>query len=117
MTTILALVAASLALYLLALGIAQLHLRSHRGISREDFIRHFHTFNLRESIPGAVYDYYKSHAIWKRFSVSPDDRYGDAFSDQEDVIQDDKRHLVDKLRMRMAGGINSSRMERASRHP
>jgi hypothetical protein len=79
----------------------QLRLFRHRGVSREDFIKEFRKRDLPEAIPAAVYDYYRSSAMWKGFKVSPDDAYAKVFREEHEDIDDDAEQLVKQLGMHM----------------
>src|SRR5712692_7215763 len=74
----------------------QSRLRRHRGLSREEFIETFHDLGIPETIPGAVYDRYKSFAIWKDFSVSPSDRYKEVFRERPEDIGEDAEELINQ---------------------
>jgi hypothetical protein len=86
---------------LVATLIYQARLFRHRGVSRDAFIGEFRGRQVPDAIPGVVYDYYKESALWKRFGVSPGDRYEDLFSAEPDDISDDARELVRRLGMHM----------------
>jgi len=60
-------------------------------------IQQFREQNIPDTIPMAVYDYYKSSAISNRFGVSPAARYADLFSAESEDIEDDARILTEKL--------------------
>ena len=65
----------------LAFFFYQRRLGKHRGVLREQFISAFESTEVPSQIPAAVYDYYKSLAVSKEFSVrrgmvSRDDRCG-----------------------------------------
>lgn len=77
-------------------------LAHHLGISRNEFIRHFRDRDIPDGVSAAVYDYYRSSAISRKFGVAPDDRLADLFSDQIEDIEDDARALLKKLSMEVA---------------
>ncbi len=51
----------------------QLRLRSHNGIDRKSFIEHFVRLGVPSETAGAVYDFYRRGAVWRRFRLAPDD--------------------------------------------
>jgi hypothetical protein len=74
--------------------------RNH-GEHAEFFIQEFRGLEIPDAIPAAVYDYYKSSAVSKRFSVSPQDKLEDLFSAVPEDVTDDARALVCKLEMQL----------------
>jgi hypothetical protein len=84
-----------------ATAIYQLRLLRHKGISREAFIQEFLKLEIPETIPAAVYDFYKSSALWKGFSVSSQDRFEDLFSAAPEDIADDAGELLRRLGLAM----------------
>jgi len=77
----------------------QRRLGKHRGLSREEFIGAFGENASRSGLAGIVYDYYKSQAISKNFSIALDDAYDTVLSAGEEDIQDDAMVLLKKLRI------------------
>ena len=77
--------------------IAQLRLRRHRGLSRDEFIAAFTGEGVPAEVPAAVYDYYKKQVISTHFSVSPDDSYEHVFNEAPEDIDDDALYLMKKL--------------------
>ncbi len=100
-TVLLYIFGAGIALVFIATIVHQLRLHRHRGVSREDFVKEFRKLEIPDTIPAAVCDYYKSLAVSKRFTISPDDTYSDLFSDELEDIDDDAEHLVQKLGMQL----------------
>jgi len=78
-----------------------LRFRRHKGVPPSDFIEEFRSSHVPEEIPAAVYDFYKSEALYPQFSVSPDDSYEEVFHMIHDDIDDDAEHLVNTLGMEM----------------
>ena len=83
-------------------GLYHWRLAHHPGISRNEFIRHFRARDIPDGVSAAVYDYYCSSAISRKFGVAPDDRLADLFSDQIEDLEDDARTLLKKLSMEVA---------------
>jgi len=79
----------------------EIRLARHRGISRETFIEEFLNESVPEEIPAAVYDYYKSSVVSKKFSVAPDDSFDEVFGQSHEDIDDDAEELVTKLNMEL----------------
>ena len=86
-----------------ALGIAiafiahQRRLAKHRGVSRDEFIGAFTDSRIPDAIPAAVYDYYKSQVISKKFGIAPDDDYEHVLSKGDEDIDDDAHFLAKDL--------------------
>ncbi len=89
----------------------QRRLGKHRGVSREEFVGAFTETDVPSGIAGAVYDYYKSRAFSKQFSVAPDDGYEEVLSEGEEDIDDDARFLLRKLALKMPPDYASVRSE------
>jgi hypothetical protein len=87
----------------IAFLVGQRRLGRHRGVSREDFIGAFAGTGVPTEIPAIVHDYYKKQAIFKQFSIAPDDSYDEVFRYQEEDIDGDARHLVKKLGLKLPG--------------
>jgi hypothetical protein len=51
----------------------QWRFRSHQGIGRVAFQTQFAQIGIADEVSGAVYDYYKSLAVWSAFEVSASD--------------------------------------------
>jgi hypothetical protein len=87
----------------IALGavLNQIRLSRHRGVSREAFIEEFQKNGISLAIAATVYDYYRSLAISKKFTVSPDDSYDEVFGEAHEDIDDDAEDLVRQLGMEM----------------
>jgi hypothetical protein len=101
----------ALAVILPVIGIGfliyQRRLGKHRGVLREEFIRAFESTEIPPEIPAVVYDYYKSQAISKKFSVAPDDNYEEVLSEGDEDIGDDAEFLIKKLGFKMPRGHES----------
>ena len=89
-----------------ATAVYQLRLSRHPGIPRNGFIRHFCDLDVPEAISSAVYDYYRSGAISRKFGVAPDDQLADLFSDLDEDIGFDAIQLTKTLGMEVAVGRN-----------
>jgi hypothetical protein len=101
LTGLLYVLAAFVLFVALATFVYQTRLLRHKGVSRVAFVEEFRSLAIPDVIPGAVYDYYKSSALWKKFSVSPQDRYEDYFSSAPEDITDDAKELVRRLGLAM----------------
>jgi len=77
-------------------------LAHHPGLSRKEFILHFRDRDVPDEVSAAVYDYYRSSALSRKFGVAPDDRLADLFSDHIEDLEDDARALIEKLKMKNA---------------
>jgi hypothetical protein len=53
------------------------------------------------AIPAAVHEHYKSAAISKSFTLSPDDRFADLFSAEDDDLGDNTNSLLQQLGMKL----------------
>ena len=89
----------------------QRRLGRHRGVSREEFVGAFADNDVPPGIAGTVYDYYKSRAFSKEFSVAPDDDYEGVLSEGEEDIDDDAQFLLKNLDLRMPPDYASVRSE------
>jgi hypothetical protein len=97
-----------------ATAVYQWRLSHHRGISRDEFIRHFRDRDIPDAVSAAVYDYYKSGVISRKFGVAPDDRLADLFSDLLEDLEIAAKTLITKLGMKDAD--ISSLEQRANPH-
>lgn len=62
---------------------------------------------MAPEIPAAVYDYYKSQAISKKFSLAPDDNYEEVLSEGNEDIDDDAAFLMKKLGLKIPSDAES----------
>ena len=69
-----------------AFAIHQRRLASHRGLTRDQFLNAFIAHGIPVEIPAAVYDYYQSKVVSKKFSVSPDDEYESVLCEGDEDI-------------------------------
>lgn len=67
----------------------QWRLRRHHGIARSAFVESFAGTDVRPEIAAAVYDYYKSEAVWPKFAVSPADGLQSLLERDDEAIGDD----------------------------
>jgi hypothetical protein len=81
--------------------VSQWRMRKHRGVSREEFIAAFADAAIPTEIPAAVYDYYKTRVMFKKFTVAPDDSFDKTFHMIHDDVADEAEHLVRKLGMEL----------------
>ena len=72
-------------------------LRTHQGVSREEFAAAFTPISLAPTIPQAVYDYYRKSVWLKDFRSAPDDELLKVFMKGEDDIEDDARFILREL--------------------
>jgi hypothetical protein len=94
---------------------AQLGFRTHRGVSRNDFVRAFADDGIPPSIPAVVFDYYKSGVVWEDFSVAPDDTYDQALSEGDEEIDEDARTLVRRIGLELQEDRLPNRADRPIR--
>jgi hypothetical protein len=99
----------------IAFLVHQRRLGQHRGVSREQFVGAFNDMDVSSAIPASVYDYYKSRAISKDFSVAPDDDYEQVLSEGDEDIDDDALFLIKKLGLKIPPDYASVRSERRIR--
>lgn len=90
-----------LALFCLLVAVIQvigtIRLSRHRGISRKEFVARFSAEGVPEMVPQAVYDFYTSMVRSKNFSIAPEDRLADLFSDEDDDLEDNAFSLLRRL--------------------
>jgi hypothetical protein len=67
----------------------QWKLRQHRGMSKTDFLAYFAERGFSQEIVAVVYDYYRSHGVWRSFSVGPGDEIATLFNQADDGVEDD----------------------------
>jgi hypothetical protein len=79
----------------------QLKLRKHPGMSRASFLAYFAERGFPAEIAAAVYDYYRSKAIWRTFGISPEDKIAELFNQAEDDVSEDFVHVLEKLSLSM----------------
>jgi hypothetical protein len=79
----------------------QWKLRKHHGISRASFLAYFVERGVEAKVAAAVYDHYRSYAIWKSFSISPDDEIAVLFNQEGDDTDADLARIVKKLGLEM----------------
>lgn len=72
-------------------------LRKHHGMSKASFLAYFAERGVGDKIASAVYDYYRSRAIWRTFGVAPEDEIAKLFNQDEDDIEDDFTSVLKKL--------------------
>lgn len=75
----------------------QWRLRRHNGMSRDAFLAYSAERGVSDKIASAVYDYYRSRAIWRTFGVAPVDEIAKLFNQDEDDIEDDFTSVLKKL--------------------
>jgi hypothetical protein len=80
--------------------VSDFRMRKHRGVARSEFIAAFNGTGIPEEIPAIVYDYYKGEAIFKGFSVAPDDSFEQVLHKGEEDIDDDARLLMKQLSLK-----------------
>lgn len=75
----------------------QWRLRKHRGMSRASFITYFVEHGFKAEIAAAVFDYYRSKAIWRTFGISPEDKIAVLFNQEGDDTDDDLLRMLKKF--------------------
>ncbi len=103
MTTIPYLLLGAAVLWFVSATVAyQIRLRRRRGLSREEFIAAFPSGGEGlEKTAAAVYGYYSSLAVRRRYAVSPEDGYEKVLRAGPEEIRDDAAELLKELRLKM----------------
>lgn len=75
----------------------QWRLRRHHGMTRDVFLAYFAERGVKAEVAGAVYDYYRSKAVWRTFGVAPEDDVAKLFNQAEDDLEVDFTTLLKRL--------------------
>ncbi|MBV8206878.1 MAG: hypothetical protein JO041_08800 [Acidobacteria bacterium] len=75
----------------------QWELRKHKGMSRASFLAYFTERGISADVAAAVYDYYRSQAIWRTFGISPQDEIAKLFNQDEDDFENDFEVILKRL--------------------
>jgi hypothetical protein len=89
----------------------QFRMRGHRGVTRDQFVDAFAGTPIPPEIPAAVYDYYKAEAVFKEYSISPEDDYNCTLSKGDEDIDDDARFILKRLGLKIPGDYAAVRAE------
>lgn len=87
------------ALYVIWLIFDERKLRRHRGVSREEFVAHFMSEGIPETISGTAYDLYKRHAFSNSFSPEPDMNIAEALNEDEEEVEDALLEMLKHLKI------------------
>lgn len=79
----------------------QLRLRNHRGLTRNEFVTYFVKNGANPELVGPIYDYYRSYAIWRRFTIAPTDAIETLLHIDSEFFEEDFIAILDRVGLQM----------------